>query len=567
MWKRTPTRRAGFSLPDVLALGLLMALLAGFVVVAQYWTGPLSPPPPVDLSLRSLPYALFLSLSRIVLAYLVCLLTSLAIGYWAAHSRTAEKIIVPLIDIGQSIPVVGFLPGFVLIFLSLFPESRVGLEIACILTLYTGMAWNLMLSFYGSIKTIPREYVDIIRAYGYGRLGVLFRLELPYSMNGIVWNSMLSVAGGWFFLTVCETYTLGDQSFRLVGLGTYMSLAAERGDVAALLVGGGSMLLILYFTDMLVWRPLLRWAERFQRMNPTNEEESDEPVLNFFAKSKRITHFLRKIRRRYAVKLYVNQKRGRKQQMPSRDWTWFGYLVLGAFVLVALWGVYRSVGALLHLSVMEWIELFRAALFTSTRVLAVLIISALIMLPLGIWIGSQPHLVKRLQSTIQILAGFPAPMVFPMLMPLFAAMSLPMGIGAVLLMLTGAQWYLLFNVIGGVAGVPENLLSAAKAMGASRWDIVRRVYLPAAFPSILTGFITAAGGAWNVSIVAELVVFRGKVYATEGLGSYITRSAESADYVKLTAAILLMVVIIVLINRLIWARLYSLAENRYRLDS
>jgi NitT/TauT family transport system permease protein len=330
MLKRIQLRKAGITLADLLAFGFLLGAFVAILVVGRNWAGPVATLPPIDLSLRSLPYAFFLSLSRILIGYVICLLSSLAVGYWAAHSRLAEVIIVPLIDIGQSVPVLVFLPGLVLTFLALFPESRTGLEIAAILTLYTGMAWNLMLAFYSSIKSIPREYVETIRAYGYGPLGILLRLELPYSMNAIVWNSMLSVAGGWFFLTVCESYTLGERTFSLVGLGSFMALAAEKGDYVAISAGAAVMVVVLVLTDFLLWNPLLRWAERFQRIPPPESEdgEKEEVVFNFFAKSLRITNTLRKLRRRYAAKLYVTQRRGRRIKDRSRQIRALGYLCL-----------------------------------------------------------------------------------------------------------------------------------------------------------------------------------------------------------------------------------------------
>jgi NitT/TauT family transport system permease protein len=489
------------------------------------------------------------------------------VGYWAAHSKLAENIIIPLIDIGQSIPVLAFLPGVSVFFLALFPESRVGLEMGAIVTLYVGMAWNLMLSFYNSIKTIPREYVDIIRAYGYGRLGILLRLELPYAMNGIVWNSMLSVAGGWFFITVCESYTLAGRSFNLVGLGSYMAIAAERGNVTAQVAGILAMLLVLVLADSFVWKPLLRWAERFQRMHSlSDEEEEDEPVLNFFAKSKRITNLLRKVRRRYAARFYVTQRRGRRRRQKSFDWRWAGYLSLLALVLFSVWGLVVGFDLVSGIPLDEWLRLLRAAGFTFLRVTAVLVLSSLIMIPLGLWLGSQPQLVKRLQPVIQVIAAFPAPMIFPMVMSGFLVLSIPLSVGSVLLMMFGAQWYLLFNVMSGIAGVPPHLVEFARTTGMSTFGIIRRVYLPAAFPPILTGLVTAAGGAWNVSIVAELVVSGGNEYITDGLGSYITKSAMQTKYPELVAAVAVMVILIVVVNRLFWARLYDLAETKYRLD-
>jgi NitT/TauT family transport system permease protein len=544
--KRIKVKKTGLSIPDVLALTFILAVFVSFFLVARYWSGPLHPPPPIDLSLGSLPYAVFLSLSRIGLAYLVCLVTSLGVGYWAAHSRTAEKIIIPLIDIGQSVPVLAFLPGLVLVFVSLFPDSRVGLEITAVLTLYTGMAWNMMFGFYASLKTIPREYLDTIRAYGYGRLGILLRLELPYSMNVIVWNSMLSVAGGWFFLTVCESYNTGSQSFRLVGLGSFMTLAADKGDYTAMLAGGGVMLLILVATDFFLWNPLLRWAERFQRMEPLSDGEDDEPVLNFFAKSHRITSFVRKMRIRYAVRFYVNKRRGRRRLTTPMHWEYLGWAVGALFVAASALGTITAIRLVALLKLEEWRRLLVDAFLTFIRVNAVV--------------------AKRLQPVIQVIAAFPAPMVFPLFMAFFLWASIPLSFGSVVLMMTGAQWYLLFNVISGTAGVPERLVEAARITGMNRLGIMRRVYFPAAFPQILTGLITAAGGAWNVSIVAELVVFRGQEYSARGLGAYMMSSFQAGNYPALMAAIIVMIVLIVIVNRFFWARLYELAESKYRMD-
>lgn len=564
--KRVQMRKVGITLPDILAFGFLFGSFVALVAVGRSWAAPVAALPPIDLSLSSLPYAFFLSLSRIVLAYLFCLVTSLAVGYWAAHSRLAELILVPLIDIGQSIPVLTFLPGLVLTFLALFPESRTGLEIAAILTLYTGMAWNLMLAFYGSIKAIPREYTETIRAYGYGPLGTLLRLELPYAMNAIVWNSMLSVAHGWFFLTVCESYKIGDRSFSLVGLGSFMALAADKGDYLAIAAGAGLMVVVLVLSDFLVWNPLLRWAERFQRMAPASGDEEEERVLNFFAKSKRITAFLRTMRIRYAVKLYVTHRRGRRGRSYSSQVRTLGYAALAMATLLTVWGLFSAVGMISSVSMAAWREIVIGALFTLFRVAAVVAISAVIMVPLGLWLGVQRSFVKKLQPVIQVISAFPAPMIFPLLTVGFLHFHIPLWVGSIFLMMLCAQWYLLFNVISGAASVPENLVEVGRTAGMGTFEIIRRVYLPATFSQTLTGLITAAGGAWNGCIVAEYVVFRGHAYSTPGLGSYITKATEQGNFGGLMAAVCAMIVLIVILNRLFWAKLYHLTETKYRLD-
>ena len=562
-----PLKKSGISIPDLLAFALIFSLFIAVLTLGRYWTGPLQAAEPVELSLTSLPYAAFFSLSRIAIAYVICLISSIAIGYWAAHSRIAEMLLVPLIDIGQSIPVLGFLPGLVLTFLSIFPESRVGLEIAAILTLYTGMAWNLMLSFYGSIKTIPREYLETIRAYGYGRLGILLRLELPFAMNGLIWNSMLSIAGGWFFLTVCESYTLGDKSFRLLGLGSFMAYAAEQGNIQAMISGIVVMILILFFTDHFFWNPLLRWSERFQKITPVDDTDDKDNVMNFFKKSKRITNFIRKMRRRYAVEFFINQKKKKRKIETYKKTKNFLLLFISLITLFfCVWGIFTGADMVASISQQEWILILINTGWSMLRVFCVLLICTFTMVPLGLWLGSRPELVKKIQPFIQIIAAFPAPMIFPILILLFFWLSIPISVGSILLMMTGAQWYLLFNVISGSTNIPSSLIDVAKVSGMSKLTIMQRVYLPAAFPQILTGLITAAGGAWNTSIVAELVFFRGQEYIAPGLGSYIAKSASSAHYAELVAAIFVMVVVIVLLNRFFWAKLYNLAESKYRLD-
>ncbi len=556
----------GLSLPDIFAFLLLIAIFVAFLVVGRYWAAPMQSVSPLNLSLSSLPYAALLSLSRVSIAFLICLVSSLSMGYWAAHSTAAEKIILPLVDIGQSVPVLGFLPGLVLTFVAIFPSNRVGLEIAATLTLFTGMGWNILLSFYGSIKTIPAEYGEITRAYGYGPMGRLLRLELPYATYGLVWNSMLSVAGGWFFLTVCESYTLGNTPYRLVGIGSYMALAAEKGDRIAIIAGVSLMLLLLIATDFLIWKPLLRWSRRFQKSIITGDEEEDDKVILFFARSERISGFFRKLRRRYADQLFVTRRKKRRAKVRSPWLQRLPYAIFLFLLLFSLWGSYQAIVLASKVPSTAWLELSLDTLYTFFRVMAVLLLSAFTMVPLGLWLGTRPHLVKRLQPILQIASAFPMPMVFPVFISIFVWLSIPISIGSVLLMMTGAQWFLLFNVISGVAGVPEHMVEVARLSGMGPLEIMRRVYLPGAFPQIVTGLISTVGGAWNTSIVAELVVFRGKEYFAPGIGTFIARAASEAHYPELVASVIVMVLVIVLINRSFWAKLYDLAQTRYRLD-
>jgi NitT/TauT family transport system permease protein len=565
---KNPTR-AGIELPDLIALMLILSLFTGMLVIASHWFDPIQMNQrEFDLSLLTLPRATFLSISRIVIAYLISLMIAITVGYIAAHSRAAERFIIPIVDILQSVPTFGFLPGTVLLFIALFPSTNIGLEISAIIMIVISMVWNMLLSFYASIKSIPQEYAEIIRACRYSRIGVLLRLEIPFAINGLVWNSMLSVAAGWFFLTICESFTLGEYSFKLVGLGSYMAYAAERGDTTAILAGCAIMILTLFLADTFIWRPLLRWAERFQGVNAgTNDEEEEEEsgLIDFFSSSKRITRFVRRLRRYYSRLFFAEQKNKRNRRWTKKFSSWilkFATIFLGVAIVS---GVAMAVRLVSQMESSQWIILFRDASYTCMRVFAVLLFSSLIMIPFGLWLGSQPKLTRRFRTLIQVIAAFPAPMIFPVITTALLALEIPISIVSVALMMFGAQWYLLFNVIAGASTVPREFVEVAETTGMSKTEILKRVFLPAAMPSIATGWLTAAGGAWNASIVAEIVTFRGRELVAPGLGSYIALAAGSQRYGELVAAVVVMVILIVAINRFLWARLYNFVESRFRL--
>ena len=565
-WNRNKlSGRDGVELPDVIALAMLLAAFTGMIYVAGHWTDPLRGLPPIDLSLFSLPRATFLSVSRVVLAYILSLVFAISVGYWAAHSRTAERLIIPMIDILQSIPVLGFLPGVVLFLVSLFPSTRIGLELSAVLMIFTGMVWNMTLSLYGSIKSIPREYRELMDSYQYSPLGRLLRLELPFSINGLVWNSMLSVAGGWFFLTICESFTLGDSSYQLIGLGSYMALAAERGDVTAIIAGILVMITLLAVTDRLVWKPLLNWAERFQGAPAEHLEEEQRDVINFFASSKRITRFVRRLRRYYSNYFFRPAPPPAIVRRKMRYWYLAGHglnLVLAALCIAGIW---QMTNMLAGIRPAEWWKILTDAGWSFLRVFAVLALCAVTMVPAALWLGSRPRIVRRYQTVIQVAAAFPAPMIFPVITSFFLWLSVPISVGSVVLMMMGAQWYVFFNVIAGVSNVSRDYVDIARISGMSYMQTLRRVHLPAAMPQMVTGFLTAAGGAWNTSIVAEIVIFRGKEYVAPGLGSYIAKAAAMGRFPELVAAVAVMVILIILVNRFVWAKLYNIAESRYSL--
>jgi len=546
-------------------------LLAGAVGVAvalfdvgREWTGELRPAVEIDLSLGALPRYALLSLARGLVAYLISLGITLGFGYWAAKDRLAERVIVPLFDILQSVPVLAFMPGFVLALIVLFPRSNVGLELASVGMIVTGQAWNMFFSFYHSVRSVPPGLREAARAFGFSPWRQLTRLELPCSAMGLAWNSMLSMAGGWFFLIVCESFVLGDRDFRLPGLGAYMSVAVARGDVRAQLGAVGAMVALIVLLDQILWRPVVVWAQRFRLDESGRREELSSWFLDWMKRSallEALRRLARKIRGGAGAARRLRSPRAPTRFAPSRAVASRALFVV--VVLLLAWGTTRIVGQLRGLDGRAWLDLAGAGGATLARVLASSALGTLWALPAGLAIGLSPRVSRALQPVVQVLAAFPAPMLFPLVVAGLAALGVPLGAASVALMFLGTQWYILFNVIAGAMGVPAELREVAKSYHLPRMMRFRRVYLPAVFPYLVTGWVTATGGAWNASIVAEYVRTRGGIETTWGLGAFISRAAERADFSQLAAGVLVMASIVVLFNRIVWRRLYLVAENRF----
>ncbi len=558
-------------LVDVLLLLVVFALVAGLVSLAQRWKAPIRQAVEIDLSPSALPVYTLLSLSRGFAAYLLSLGFTLIYGTIAAHGKRAEKVMLPLLDIGQGIPVLGFLPGLVLGMVALFPRTNVGLELACILMIFTGQVWNMTFSYIGSLRSIPEELHEVARLHRFSFWKRFKTVEVSSSVIGLVWNSMMSMAGGWFFLTVNEAFTLGDRDFRLPGIGSYMAVAIEKGDSRAMAWAIVAMVVMIVACDQLLWRPLVAWSQRFRNADVEGAAPPQSWVLNLVRRST----FLRRLRlrRRRRVARAVPpvappadaaevSADGRGARLRS--------LALGALALFALagalYGSWKLVGLLLRVPRGDWGVLAEALGATFLRALAALALATAWTLPIGILVGRSATWSRRLQPVVQIVASFPAPMLFPIVTGILIAFHVPFGAIAAVLMLLGAQWYILFNVLAGASAIPHDLDEVADVYamrGAARW---RSLFVPAVFPFLVTGLVTAAGGAWNASIVAETLVFRGKTLETFGLGSLITRATREANFPLLTAGVLTMSLALVLLNRLVWRRLYRLAETKYSLN-
>lgn len=548
------------------------ALIYSTVLFAGAWSVTFNPSYEIDLHWTSLPlYALF-SAMRGIVAYLISLVFSLFIGYWAAKSKRAERLLIPMIDVFQSIPVLGFLPGLVLGLVALFPNSNVGLELTAILMIFTGQVWNMTLAFYSSIKSIPGDLKEATSIMGLSDVRRFVRLEFPYSAINLVWNSIISMAGGWFFLTICEAFTLGKQHYRLPGVGAYMAVAIERGDVSAMISGVVAMALIIILMDILLWRPALAWVHRF-RLEETAMVGTQEHLINFIFTNSKILSWIRTYFVRRSRQSLI---RGRREhlrfriKLPSLKWLgWLRFagwpaLLFGVFGL--LWGTYRLVGMLMQLSYPDWLAILQDTIFTLIRVFGAVAIATLWAVPVGIWLSRKRQRLRIAHPIAQLLASFPAPMLYPLVLGVIFHFKIDFAFGSMFLMLLGVQWYILFNTLAGGLRISKEIGDCMALMGSSKIDFWRYLYLPSVFPALVTGWVTAAGGAWNASIVAEYISYKGQTIHTRGLGALISRSTDNGDFATLSAGLLVMVIVVVLINRFVWDWVYRLAQTRFRLD-
>jgi NitT/TauT family transport system permease protein len=528
--------------------------------------------PDISLAYSALPWYALLSTGRMTAAYLLSLLFSLVYGYAAARNRTAQRVLTPLLDVLQSVPILSFLPVVLLGLSAILPQS-LGVELAAIVLIFTSQAWNMTYSFYQSMTTIP---VELREASAIFRLDPWLRfktLELPFAAMGLIWNSMMSWAGGWFFLMAAEIFAVGDRNFRLPGLGSYLQTAASEGNLTAVLAGLGTLILVIILLDQLVWRPVLAAADRFKVEMVTGAEPPSSWFLDLLSRSwlieqtgrrfwAPITEWVDGSLRRQAGQRIAPPEVTAAAGRPARS-----TLIVGAaLALVVLYGGLRAVLLLRTMTGPEWSEVGLGVLATFVRVLIALSVAMVWTIPVGVAIGTNRKLANILQPIVQVVASVPATALFPVLLLAFLRVPAGLDIAAVLLMLLGTQWYLLFNVIAGASAIPQDLRYTTELLRLSRAERWRTLILPALFPYIVTGGITASGGAWNASIMAEAVQFGGQAHFTTGVGAVIARATSTGNYDQLLAGTLALIVTVVLINRTFWRWLYRLAEERFRME-
>lgn len=552
-------------------IGLLLILgivgvIFGLISFGKESTGVLRPTVVIDLSPWSLPKYTFFSLCRGLIAYTFSLTFTLIYGFWAAKDRIAEKILIPLLDILQSIPVLGFMPGLILALVSLFPKSNFGLELAAILMIFTGQVWNMTFSYYHSLRSVPHDLLEAATIYRLNWWDKFKNVELPFSTMGLVWNSMMSMAGGWFFLMINEAFVLGNRDFRLPGIGSYMSVAVAKGDTAAMIWAIIAMVLMIVFLDQFLWRPVVVWAQKFR----VEEIGYQEKMSSWFLDWIQTSGILRRVRvlRRWLRRKSRPKTPNTKSSTPlTPKWSiHFAHLFFFLLVGVLLFGAWKLTMILIQVPFKNWRDIFAASTLTLGRVLTATAIGTLWAVPAGLAIGLSPRLSRFLQPVVQIIASFPAPMLFPIVIAGLHVFGVPLGWGSILLMLLGTQWYILFNVIAGAMFVPSDLREAAEIYRVSGFARFWNLYLPSIFPYLVTGWVTAAGGAWNASIVSEYVSFKGQVLIANGVGARISQAAAAANFALLAASIVVMSTIVVLFNRFVWRRCYALAEKRFTLN-
>jgi NitT/TauT family transport system permease protein len=565
IWSVLP-RASVAGLPDLVMFSGGLALFYGIVEIGRNWLGPFRPQVEISRTLGALPVYAGYSLLRIALAYVLSLLFAVGYGYVAAYRPRAERFMIPLLDVLQSIPVLSFLPGVMLAMAALFPGRQLGVELGAVLLIFTGQVWNMAFSFYASLKSIPREMREAATIYRFNWWQRFLQIELPFATIGLVWNSMMSVAGAWFFLMACEQF--GD--FRLPGLGSYLQAAADDGDTRSILLGIVTMVAVIVLIDQLVWRPVIAWAEKFKMEQVESASIPTSWVLDFLRRSRGVAFFRKRaVRplREQMVHYFAPRQEVRAETVGESGallWLWRG---VGVVVLGAIgYAMVRVVMILTGLHGSDFRQIGIGLFATWLRVNVTLLLGALWTIPAGVAIGFNPRLARIAQPLTQIAASVPATAVFPVVLLVLIRLGGGLGFGSIVLLLLGTQWYILFNVIAGAMAIPTDLKEAASVFGIRGWERWRKLILPGIFPFLVTGMITASGGAWNVSIVAEYAHLKGQVYSTVGIGSMISAATDAKNFNLLLASTIALAAVVVTTNRLLWRRLYRLAETRFKLE-
>jgi NitT/TauT family transport system permease protein len=553
---------------DWALLPLVLVVLAALAFGAMQMSRPfiVGQPTPISLDPIYLPYYLLRTMLRMFTALGFALLFSFVFAAVATKYKAAEKVLIPLLDVLQSVPILGFQAIAIAPFIALFPGNLLGVECAAIFAIFTSQAWNMAFSLYQSMKTIPPELNEAARVFRLSGWQRFWRLELPFSMPGLLWNMMMSMSGGWFFLVAAEAISVANQDIKLPGIGAYIAVAIDAENSRAIVWAIGAMLTGIILYDQLFFRPLLAWADKFR----FEESQGDTAQRSWLLDWGRRSHVMRALSDRFWALMRRTlgwfgqsgagaasaQKPGNASPWRAKAWD---ALILAAAVLAA-WRfvlfVHGEVG---------WAEAAHVVglgFFTLARVLLLIALASAFWVPVAVWIGLRPQYSQKVQAVAQFLAAFPVNLMFPLVVFLLVRYKLNPDIWLSPLMVFGTQWYILFNVVAGASTLPNELRLAADNLGLKGWLKWKRVYLPAVFPSFVTGAITASGGSWNASIVAEYVTWGNTSLVANGLGSYIKQMTDAGDFHRIALGIGVMCMFVMLLNRFFWRKLYLLAEDR-----
>ncbi len=563
-------RRFPFGLADIAVILGTLVLLAFIARIGAGAFVSFEPPnivPAVDLDLRNLPYYAGRSTLRMFIALFFSTVFTLVYGYVAANSRRAERVMIPLLDILQSVPVLGFLSITVTGFIALFPGSLLGLEAASIFAIFTSQVWNMTFSFYQSLRTVPKELNEAATLYQLSRWQRFTKLEVPSATIGLLWNAMMSFGGGWFFVAASEAISVLNQEYTLPGIGSYVAAAIADENLVALGWALLTIAIVIVLVDQLFWRPLIAWSDKF-RMEQSASAEAPESWVYDLLQTARIPRMLGKAIT--PIREAVNQLLSRltppsstfktdPNQEPRSDRLYNAILliIIGILVAWALHFILTTVG------LGEVFKTFWLGILTLLRVTVLLLFATVIWTPIGVAIGFNPKLARTLQPVVQFLASFPANFIFPFATLFFIRTNISIEWGSILLMALGAQWYILFNSIAGAQSIPTDLREMADDIGLKGWQRWKKLIIPGIFSAWVTGGVTASGGAWNASIVAEIVSWGSTTLTATGLGAYIAEATTIGDWPRITLGIGMMSLFVVGLNRILWRRLYHLAETKY----
>jgi NitT/TauT family transport system permease protein len=557
-----------FNWADVVVLLSLVGLLAIVAWLGHALWAPFTPdvPPALELDTWRLPGYAARSLLRMFAALGASLVFTLVVAFWAARSARAARVILPALDILQSVPVLGFLSATVTFFIALVPGHILGLEMASIFAIFTSQVWNLTFAFHQVLVTLPRDQAEALRLYRVSGWQRFTHFELPAGIIPLVWNGMMSFGGGWFFLAASEAITVLNRELLLPGVGSFMALAVKAADVWALGWAVITMVTLILVVDAFFWRPLVAWAEKFK---VEESQAADAPT----------SRVLDLLRRSHLV-LWIEERLARLDEQIDHRWRrwlgdpgaaksegrgWYRALTILALVVIGLLVLRGIAFVMTDVSGGEVLKVLGLGALTFLRVAAVVALAALVWTPVGTWIGMNPRVARFAQPIVQVLASFPANFLFPLFALFFVRLGLSLEWGGAILMALGAQWYILFNTIAGATAIPNDLREMTRSLGIRGVTLWRELILPAIFPAWITGGLTAAGGAWNASIVAEVVIWGDTTLKATGLGAYVTAATTAGDWPRIVLGVTVMSVYVVTLNRLVWRRLERLAVARYSL--